>query len=89
MFAASNIQPVEAETSLAADSDQSGAGAATQERLVALLAPALAADDLPANGASDPIRVSSISAGDSDVPAVSPSHVIKIWLPQRSPALPQ
>ncbi|HEY5293821.1 MAG TPA: hypothetical protein VIJ43_16060 [Burkholderiales bacterium] len=89
MWAASNIKPAEAEMKLASEPGQSGGDAATQERLVALLAPAAAVDDPPANKEPEPILVSSISAGDADVAVVSPSHVVKIWLPQRSPMLPQ
>jgi hypothetical protein len=89
MWAASNIKRAEAGMKLAADSGQSGGGAATQERIVALLDRSSAVDDAPANRVPEPILVSSISAEDSIVAAVSPRHVIKIWLPQRSPMLPR
>lgn len=89
VWAASNIKPAEAGVKLAADPGQSGGAAATQERIVALLDRSSAVDDAPVNRVPEPVLVSSISAGDSEVAAHSPPRVIKIWLPQRSPMLPQ
>lgn len=89
IWAASNIKPVEAGIVVAADPGQSADGAATQERLVALLSPSVAGDDAPAKSASEPILVSSISAAHADGAAVSRPQVVKIWLPQRSSSEPR
>jgi hypothetical protein len=87
VWAASNIKPAEAGIERTVDSGRSSGGTAAQEHTVALLYPSSAADDAPANRVPKPILVSSISAGDSDGAVVSRSHVVKIWLPQRSPVL--
>jgi hypothetical protein len=87
VWAASNIKPAEAGMKLNADAGQSGGGAAAQEHMVALLDRSSAIDDRPANRVPAPILVSSISSGDSDAAALSPSHTVKMWLPQRSPEL--
>jgi hypothetical protein len=89
MWAASNIKPAEAGAKLTADRDQSGGGAATPERLVALLAPSIAVDNAPATTVAEPLLVSSIYAGDADAAPLSHPRVVKIWLPQRSSALPR
>ena len=89
MWAASNIKPAEAGAKLTADRGQSGSGAATPERLVALLAPSIAVDNAPATTVPKPLLLSSIFAGDADAAALSHPRVVKIWLPQRSSALPR
>ena len=89
LWAASNIKPVEAGANLAALPEQSGGGA-TRERLVALLlSPQTAAGGAQATRLSEPVLLSSLSVADADAIAPAPPHVIKIWLPQRSPMLPQ
>ncbi len=87
VWAASNIKPAAAPVKLTADPVQSGGAAAAQERVVARLVLSSAIDDTPANKVSESILLSSNSYGDADVAAASPSHVVKIWLPQRSPEL--
>ncbi len=89
MWSASNIKPTETGMQPAADSGRSGGAAATRERVVALLHRSSAADDAPVNRAPEPVLARPISTGDSDVAAVAPSHVIKIWLPQRSAMFPR
>jgi len=90
MWAASNIKPAKAaSTTLTADPAPSGGTAATQERMLALLAPASAADEALAQGVAKAVLVGSIAAGTPDLSAPMRPHVVRIWLPQRSPALPQ
>jgi hypothetical protein len=89
MWSASNIKPTEAAMQLVTDSGPSGGGAATRERVVALLNRSSAADDAPVNRVPEPVLARPISAEKPNVPAVSPPHVIKIWLPQHSPILPR
>lgn len=89
MWAALNIKPAEAGVKLTAGPGQSDGGAATEERLVALLDRRSAVEGAPANTVPEPILVSSISAGDSDEAGLSRPRVIKIWLSHRSPMLPQ
>jgi hypothetical protein len=89
IWAASNIKPAEAGMNLTADQGQTGGGAETQQRLVALLTPPTTLDDAPGKSVSAPVLVSSISAEDAEGAALSQPHVIKIWLPQRSSALPR
>lgn len=89
LWAASNIKPAEAEMQLTADRGQSGGGAATREQIAALLAAPAAVVEAPATSLSEPILVSSISPGGAEVAAPSSSRVFKIWLPQRSSALPR
>lgn len=89
VWAASNIKPAEAAIKLAADPGQSGGDAATQERTVVLQERSSAGDDAPAARVPEPVLVSSISAGDSDLAAHSRPQVIKIWLPERSSLLPR
>jgi hypothetical protein len=87
VWAASNIKPAEAGLKLIADPGRSGGAPAARERTVALLDSSSYANDAPASRAPAPILLSSISAADSNSAAVSRSHVVKIWLPQRSPVL--
>lgn len=89
IWAASNITPAEAGTNVSAEPSPSSSGAAAQERLVALLAPSTAVDDAPDEGVSEPVLLSLLSDGGSDEPAVPPSHVVKIWLPQPAPIAPR
>ena len=89
MWAASNIEPAKAGIALAADPGQSGDGAATQERMVALLDRSSAADDAVAHSVPKPVLLSSITSGHAEPSAVSRPQVVRIWLPQRSPALPR
>ena len=86
MWAAANIAPVEAAMKRAVGPGQSGGGVAAQAHAVALLNLSSAATDTPANAAPGPVLLSSNSAGDSGFAAPSRPRVIKIWLPQRSPA---
>ena len=86
MWAAANIAPVKAAVKRAADPDQSGGGVAALGRAVALLNLSSAVTDTPAKAAPGPVLLSSNSAGDSGFAAPSRPRVIKIWLPQRSPA---
>ena len=89
IWAAANIKPAEAAgATLAADPALSGGGA-TQERMLALLAPASAADEAVAQGVAKAFLVSSIAAGNAELSAPSRPPVLRIWLPQRSPALPR
>jgi hypothetical protein len=85
IWAASNIEPVEAGIQLTADRDHSGGAAAVPERIGAILDRSSAVDDAPANTVPEPILLTAISSGDADAAARSRSRVIKIWLPQRSP----
>ncbi len=86
MWAAANIAPVEAAMKRAVDAGQSGGGVAAQARAGVLPNPSSAASDTPANAAPGPVLLSSNSAGDSGIAAPPRPRVIKIWLPQRSPA---
>lgn len=86
IWAASNIKVAEVGMKLVADLGQSGAGASRQERVVALLERPSAMGDAPASSTPEPVLVSWDSAADSDVAVGSRPRVIKIWLPQRSPA---
>jgi hypothetical protein len=88
MWAAANIKPAEAGIKLAADQGQSGDSTTTNERNVALLHRSSGADDAVVNRVPEPaIFAISIIADDSHVVAVSPPHVIKIWLSQPSSTL--
>jgi hypothetical protein len=89
MWAASNIKSAEAGVKLAAGPGQSRGDAPARGRMVALLDRSSARDDLAVNRVPEAILVGSISAAGADVAARSPSRVVKIWLPQRSPMLPQ
>lgn len=89
IWSASNIKLAEVGIKLAAFPGQSGAGADKQERKAALLDRSSVVDDAPANKAPAPVLVSSISTGDQDATVHLRPHVLKIWLPQRSPALPR
>lgn len=87
MWAASNIKLAEVGVKLTAGPAQSDGGEGALERIVALPDRSSAVDDAPANTVPEPILVSSLSAEDSDELVLSPPRVIKVWLPQRSPAL--
>jgi hypothetical protein len=89
IWSATNIKPAEAGIVVAADSRQSSSAADTQERKAALLDHASVVDNAPADKVNAPIMVSSISIGDPDATVHSRPHVLKIWLPQRSPAPPR
>ena len=89
IWSATNIKPAEAGIALAADPRQSSGAAETQERRAALLDRSSVVDDAPANKVPAPVLVSSISTGDTDATVHSRPHVLKIWLPQRSPAPPR
>ena len=83
VWSAASIQPAEAGMKLAADPDQSGGGAAAQERLVALEHVSSAVGHAPVNRAPEPVLAVSNSAGDAELAVRSRPRVIKIWLPQR------
>jgi hypothetical protein len=87
IWAASNIKPAAAGMRISVDTGQSGGTAAAHEGNVAMMDRSSAADNAPANRVVEPVLVSAISSGDSDAAAVAPSHVVRIWLPQRSPVL--
>ena len=87
VWAAANIKQAETGIEHAADPGRPAGAATAQERTLALPYPSSAVDEIPANKVPAPILVSSISAGHLDGAAVSRSHVVKIWLPQRSPVL--
>jgi hypothetical protein len=89
VWAASNIRPADAGANPGADPGQSGGNTAAQERLVALLASSTAAGDSQMKSGSEPVLVSSLSVADSAAIVPAPARVIKIWLPQRAPMLPQ
>jgi len=86
VWAASNIKPAATVSEPKADPSQPERVAATQARHIALLDHALRADNAAANSLPEPILVSSVSAEDLDAAALSRSHVLKIWLPQRAPS---
>jgi len=86
IWAASNITPVDADLRPGTVAVQSGVADAVQERMVALLVPASAADETPARAAPAPVLVSSISAADAVTAVVAPPRVFRVWLAQRSPA---
>lgn len=87
VWAAANIKQPEAGLKLAAEPGRFGAATAAHERLLVLLAPGSAAEGAPAADAPAPVPASWISPVDSVAAALPPLRVVKIWLPQRSPAL--
>ena len=86
VWSAANINPVEAGLKLAANPGRSGSSVAAQEREGALAYHSSAVDAAPVNAAPEPVLVVSNSAANAALPVPSRPHVIKIWLPQRSPA---
>ena len=86
IWAAANIAPVKAAMKRAVDPNQSGGGVAAPGRALALLNVSSAVTDPPANAAPGAVLSSSNSAGDPGVAGPVRPRVIKIWLPQRSPA---
>ncbi len=86
VWSAANINPVEAGLKLAANPGRSGSSVSAQERTNALPYRSSAVDATPANAALEPVLVVSNSAANAAPPVPSRPRVIKIWLPQRSPA---
>jgi hypothetical protein len=89
LWSAANINPIEAGMKLAANRGRSGSGVAAQEPSGALPYRSSAMDDAPVNTATEPVLMVSNSAVNPALPLPSRPHVIRIWLPQRSSALPQ
>jgi len=79
LWSASNIRLAEAGIALAAGA---------QERKLAIPDRPPAVEQGPANRAPVQIAVSSVPAGDADPAVLSRPRVFRVWLPQRSPALP-
>jgi len=89
VWAASNIKPEEAGLKASADAGSSGGGAATERHLVALLDRSAAANDTAAKPSAEPVFAGPIFTGDSGAASLPRSHVIKVWLPQRSDLSPR
>lgn len=89
VWAASNINPEEVGLKVTADAGSSGGGAATEQRLIAILDRPSAANDAPANPSPELVSAGPISAGYSGAASPPRSHVIKVWLPQRSDLPPR
>lgn len=89
IWSATNIKPAEAGIALAVDQGPPGAAAEIRERRAARLDRSSAVDDATADKVPAPVLVSSISIGDANAAVDSRPHVLKIWLPQRSPAPPR
>ena len=89
VWAASKIRLADSGIKPIADQKQSDIGSSAQKRLVELLEPSSAADEVPANRELVPTLASATPVETLDVAALSRSHVNKIWLPQHSPVLSQ
>ena len=92
LWAASNIKPEKASMNFAADSGLSIGLDAAQVRPLAFHDPAvapIAADEAYARAGPEPVRPDSIPAAGTNAASHSQSRVIRIWLPQRAPALAQ
>ncbi len=89
LWSAANINPIEAGIKLTANHGRSGSGVAAQARADALPYGSYAMDEAPVNAAPEPVLVVSNSAVSAVPHVPARPHVIKIWLPQRSSAMPQ
>lgn len=87
VWAASSIKPADAAPIVVADPGRPGAGAAAQDHMFSLLERSVRVAEAPSTRVPAPVLSGSISAGNPDVVALSRPRVIKLWLPQRSPAL--
>ncbi len=88
LWSASNIRLAEAGIALAAAARLPDGAAGAQERKLAPLDRPPAVEERPANRAPVQIAVSSVPAGDADPAVLTRPRVFRVWLPQRSPALP-
>ena len=90
LWAASNIKPEKTSMKFAADPGFAIGIAPAQQRAFAFHDPAVApaaADEAYAHAAPEPVRPDSFPAAEPNAAAHSQSRVIRIWLPQRAPAL--
>jgi hypothetical protein len=83
VWAASKIKPAEAIVERSDNRGRAAEGAFAPERIVALLEGSVAADAVE-HGAAEPILLSSLAVDGDDGAGRSHSHVVKLWLPQRS-----
>jgi hypothetical protein len=84
VWAASNIKAEETDLKVSAYAGSSGGVVPTEQRQLALLERSAVTNDASANPPAELASAGEIAAADSGAASLSRSHVIKIWLPQRS-----
>jgi hypothetical protein len=89
VWAASNIKPEEQGSQTTAAAGDYAGGAATEQRLLALLDASAGANVAPADASAEPVSAGGLSLADSGAARLPRSQVIKVWLPQRSGSPPQ